>query len=58
MTNQENLFKKLKPYIGKLVRGIDRLADENGGKGECHDACEAALKIVMSSLQRMSEGKR
>ena len=45
-------------YVAPLVRGIDKLAKINGGKGKYHETCEEALNTLLKALREMRSGKR
>lgn len=45
-------------HFSPLVRGIDRLAEINGGKGEYHTAANGALNDFSAALKEMRGGKQ
>lgn len=45
-------------YVSPLVRGIDSVADANGGKGDHHAVASASLDTLIAELRHMREGKR
>lgn len=47
-----------KKYVSPLVRGIDNLAEINGGKGQFHAAANDALDEFIKALKGMREGKQ
>ena len=48
----------LSKHIGYVVRGIDKVAEINGGKGTQHKAADAALNALIKALKQMREGKK
>jgi hypothetical protein len=45
-------------HVSPLVRGIDAVADANGGKGDHHAVASASLDTLIAELRNMREGKR
>lgn len=45
-------------YVSHLVRGIDKLAEMNGGKGDAYDEADSALNSFIGALKKMREGKQ
>lgn len=45
-------------YVSPLVRGIDRIATMNGGKGKRHEEANTALEQLLASLKEMKKGKQ
>lgn len=48
----------LSKHVGYVVRGIDKVAEINGGKGTQHKAADAALNALIKALKQMREGKK
>lgn len=47
-----------KKHVGPLVRGIDAVAQVNGGKGLAHVCANDALNDLISALKRMRGGEK
>lgn len=45
-------------YVSPLVRGVDAVAEINGGKGGYHTQASASLDSLIASLREMREGKQ
>lgn len=48
----------LRKHVGYLVRGIDAVAEANGGKGKYHRHANEGLNLVIGSLRKMREGQQ
>ena len=45
-------------HIGELVRGIDKVARLNGGKGQYHAIANTAINQLISALKKLREGHK
>lgn len=45
-------------FVSPLVRGIDRVAEVNGGKGEYHEQANGALRTLIAALKQMRKGEQ
>lgn len=45
-------------HVGPLVRGIDKLAEQNGGKGDAYAEADSALNAFVGALKKMREGQK
>ena len=54
----ERVDELLRKHVGPLERGIDAVANVNGGMGDQHAAASNALNALSAALEQMKGGKR